>query len=197
MPRSRSAGTTSTLRFSKASALLALLLLLPGVAAQGSHGLSDHHAFLAGRNDVPAGTSFPIQINHTYFAWATIWYSARVEAGPPIRTFMVDGENLSRFLEGGPFASLEGTEDGPTTAAGGTAAAIPRGVYHLVLQSAEAGGATVKWEVFLEPRFPGSGEPGGTTGAAPAPLLGGILLPLLLGVGLGGGVAAAWILRRR
>ncbi len=169
---------------------------MPGAAGQGSHGLSDHHAFVADRSELPAGAALPIQLNHTYFAWATIWYSARVETGPPIRTFMVDEENLARFQEGSSYVAMDGTADGPAAATGGTAATIPRGVYHLVLHNTGTEEATVKWEVFLDPRFPGSGEPGALTGnvpAAPGPLL----LALLLGGAAAAALAAAWMLSRR
>lgn len=151
---------------------------------------------MAGRSELPAGASLPIRLNHTYFDWATIWYSARVEEGPAIRAFVVDEWNFARFQDGASFTTMEGTADGPAAATGGTAATVPRGVYHLVLQNPGSEDATVKWEVFLEPRFPGSGEPG-TPRETSLPLP----VPLLLGLLLGGGVAAivtvAWMLTRR
>lgn len=117
-----------------------------------------------------------IQINHTLFQWATIWYSARVLSGPPILAFLVDGENRTRYESGQAYEALPGTTSGPTTDASGLAGALPRALYFLLLANGGTSNATVKWEVFLEPRL--TGEAG--NGAPLAPDSHGYLPPLVV-----------------
>lgn len=175
------AGKTRTSLFLKASALLVLLFFIPGTAGQGSHGLSDHHAFLAGRSEVSAGEFLQIQVNHTYFRWGTIWYSARVGTGASIEAFMVDMENLERFRAGQDYQALKDTYSGPDTMTGGLAASLPSGIYYLIVVNPGSEEVHVKWEVFLEPRL--SGEPGGlddSGSSTPLDLIDSILLVLIL-----------------
>lgn len=183
-------------RLSRGSALLLTLLILPGVLGQASDQ-ADHHAFMAGRDLVTSGEPLVLQINHTIFQWATIWYSARVEAGPPVRAFMVDEANLSRFQAGDPFAPLAGTESGPDALTQGSAGTLGRGIYHLVVLNDGAGDARVKWEIFFEPRLTGDpstpGEAGGSGPSESPPLLANPLLwAAVLGVAGAGFLVFLW-----
>ena len=146
-----------------------MLILLPGALGQGAgpHGLSDHHAFMAGLSEVPADDFVYFQINHTYFAWATVWYSARVREGPSILAFMVDEANFVRFKAEEAFDPLKNTIDGPAVETGGLASTLPSGLYFLVFANEGGQLSLVKWEIFLEPRF--QGDPGTLGGSGPAP----------------------------
>lgn len=124
-----------------------------------------------------------------------MWYSARVQEGPAIESFLVDGGNLTRFTAGGSFAVLPNSDSGPDTETGGLAATLPTGLYYLVLRNAGNQPALVKWEIFLEPRL--QGEPGGSPSEMSAPPLPWLLM---VGISAGGAVALAGVvllLRRR
>ncbi|MCJ2530932.1 MAG: hypothetical protein LN413_01250 [Candidatus Thermoplasmatota archaeon] len=170
--------------FWKSSALLLFVILLPGAAAQGSHGLSDHHAFMAGLSEVPADDFVYFQINHTYFKWATVWYSARVREGSTILAFMADEENFAHFKADEAFEPIQDTVDGPDVETSGLASTLPSGLYFLIFANEGSQQALVKWEIFLEPRF--GGDPGALRGGEPS------IDPALLVVIVSAGSAAAF-----
>lgn len=171
------------------------MLLLPGAAAQGSHGLSDHHAFLAGLSEVPADDFVYFQIDHIYFKWATVWYSARVREGPSIMAFMVDEENFALFKADRAFEPLQNTVDGPSVETGGLASTLPSGLYFLVFANEGSQQALVKWEIFLEPRF--EGDPAELSGGEPP--LDSALLVVIVSAASAAAIAGAafYSLRRR
>lgn len=173
--------------------LLLLILLFPVTSGQGSHGLSDHHAFLAGRSQVPAQGHHVIRVDHLYFEWATLWYSARVETGPSIRAFMLNERNLELFNASNSYRAVTGTLDGPGLMLGGLAT-LQRGVYALVLHNPGLLEATVKWEVFLEPRL--QGEPGNLP-VATSDASGLILLATVATAVAVSLLVTWWLLRRR
>lgn len=187
------AGKTRTSLFLKASALLVLLFFIPGTAGQGSHGLSDHHAFLAGRSEISAGEFLQIQVNHTYFRWGTIWYSARVDIGASIAAFMVDGDNLERFRAGENHQALKDTSSGPAAMTGGLTASLPKGIYYLIVVNPGPEDVDVKWEVFLEPRL--SGGPRAlddSIGSASPALIDSFLVLLILLTAGGVAIIVVW-----
>lgn len=140
---------SSSLRASPALLLL-LLLVLAGTALAGEQ--ADHHAFDGGRAWVGPASFEAVPINQTWFASATIWYSARVESGGPVASFLVDEPQFARYAAGDAFQVYEGTHVCPSRELGGLAT-LPRGVYHLVLENRGDGVSQVKWEVFVEPRL--------------------------------------------